>query len=258
MSETKIPWATHTVNWLAGCSKASEGCLNCYAENMTARLATMPNKPARYSDGVIEDRKWTGHISFDHEALKSAFEGMRNAKKPRRVFCGSMSDLFHENAPRESLLALASEIIEVQMAEAKGAHWPHILMLLTKRPLGMLSWQQTFFPEGLPSWVWVGATVENQKRADERMPLVLGVKAGLHFASCEPMLGPVDVPNGTEWVIIGGESGPRARPLEEKWVDDLVGACQEYDVPVMVKQWSSHGGHDKYDIPSHLAVDQKP
>lgn len=117
MSKTKIEWATHTVNWLAGCSKVSPACTHCYAESMTARLAAMPNAPARYrggpapapsSDGlpgwpqapvVSEAGRWTGRVVYDRDALWAAFEGLTVAKKPRRVFVNSMSDTFHGNAP---------------------------------------------------------------------------------------------------------------------------------------------------------------
>lgn len=188
MGKTSIEWATHTFNWLAGCTKVSPACKHCYAETMTARLATMRKSPARYHDGVVEDGDWTGRISYDPAALVATFPTLR--RPGVRVFANSMSDTFHEKAPTTSLTDLADAI------KSMPASTPGVLMLLTKRPERMAAWQREHFPEGLPAWVWVGCTVEDQRRADERIPHLLRVvvqAGGVRFLSCEPLLGPIDV-----------------------------------------------------------------
>jgi protein gp37 len=216
---TKIEWATHTSNWLAGCTKVSPACAHCYAETMSARLATMPQAPQRYRDGVVEGRRWTGEVSYDPAALAAAFNDLRSAKHPRRVFINSMSDTFHEVVPSASLAELATYILQhdviraarrrVRRGEASGVDHinaglmhrdDHVIMLLTKRPGRLLSWQRERFPGGLPSWVWVGCTVEDQRRADERVPVLLQVQtAGVRFLSVEPLLGPVDL---SAWICV--------------------------------------------------------
>ncbi len=255
MSKTEIEWATHTENWLAGCTKVSPACTNCYAESMTGRLATMPHAPLRYRDGVVAPDKagrarWTGAIRFDVRALAKVFDGLTNAKTPRRVFANSMSDTFHADVPPESLAALASHI-QTEDVIGKIPRAGHVLMLLTKRPENALAWQRDRFPDGLPSWVWIGCTVEDQQRADERIPLLVQIEtAGVRFLSCEPMVGPIDLLyacfNGADsfgqmpgigWVICGGESGPNARPMHPAWAKDLRDQCSRARVPFHFKQW---------------------
>lgn len=241
MSKTKIEWATHTSNWIAGCTKVSPACKHCYAETMTARLATMPNGPARYRDGVVEDRRWTGRVSYDADALKRTFEGLRSARKPRRVFINSMSDTFHADVPPESLDDLAREINQLDVELARQERVPHSILLLTKRPERLLEWQLEHFPLGLPHWVWVGVTAENQEQADKRIPVLCEVAADVRFISAEPLLGHIEMePLWTArigWVIVGGESGPRARPTNPTWVDSLKARCQSASIPFFFKQW---------------------
>lgn len=295
MSETKIEWATHTANWLAGCTKISPACQHCYAETMTARLATMPHAPARYREGVVSDRRWTGRIAYDADALRAAFDGLRNAKSPRRVFCNSMSDTFHADAPPESLADLAhairglnQEYLLTELPGRKGSFGEprvhSVIMLLTKRPDLLLAWQREHFPDGLPPWVWVGCTVEDQRRADERIPSLLEVRAEVRFLSCEPLLGPirldyVEHPDGSwwgylagmdgdqtgygmggrtgglSWIIVGGESGPGARPMHPEWARSLRDQCASAGVPFFMKQMSSP---NKHDIPDDLLIRQIP
>lgn len=265
MSKTRIRWATHTVNWLTGCSKVSPACRHCYAEAMTAQLASTPSAPARYHDGVVRDRRWTGRVTYDATALSRTFAGLRDAEAPRRVFVNSMSDTFHPNAPPASLTDLA-----VAIRELNEVRTDHVLMLLTKRPEGMLEWQRTHFPKGLPLWVWVGCTVEDQQRADERIPTLLEITATVRFLSIEPLLGPLrldyaEQPDGSwwcylegldgnqysygrggrrgglSWIIVGGESGPHARPMHPDWVRSLRDQCVGANVPFFFKQWGEWG-----------------
>lgn len=260
MSATKIEWATHTSNWLAGCTKVSPACAHCYAEAMTCRMASGLSGQSRYHSGVVDlnTRQWTGRIAYDEIALWRAFRALNSARKPRRVFCGSMSDLFHDDAPPESLADLAKAIR--MLGNAHG----HVIMLLTKRPGNLLAWQHQYFPAGLPPWVWVGCTVEDQQRADERVRLLLQVKAAVRFVSCEPLLGPVNLHTcdgysallgsgdlaGTSyglgagpalaWVIAGGESGPNARPSHPDWFRGLRDQCKSAGVPFMLKGWGRY------------------
>lgn len=281
MSETKIEWATHTANWLAGCTKISPACQHCYAETMTARLATMPHAPARYREDVVKGRRWTGRVTYDSDALRAAFDGLCDAKSPRRVFCNSMSDTFHADAPPKSLRHLADRIMHHEkLRHANGlTDRPlmrcdgHVIMLLTKRPDRLLAWQREHFPDGLPSWVWVGCTVEDQRRADGRIPVLLKVAAKVRFLSCEPLLGPVQLgvmvgercsfydyglgerAGSIAWVIVGGESGPGARPMHPEWARSLRDQCVAAGVPFFMKQMSSPA---KHDIPDDLLIRQIP
>lgn len=270
---TKIEWATHTSNWLAGCTKVSPACTSCYAETMSSRLASIPNAPQRYWDGVVSGGRWTGRVSYDRDALWSAFAGLVNAKRPRRVFVNSMSDTFHADAPPESLDDLAAAMRGARDFCASNGH---VIMLLTKRPDRMAAWQREHFPAGLPSWVWVGTTVEDQRRADERIPHLLRVDtAGVRFLSVEPMLGPVDLREHLHhapciaspvnsafkwasfgcagcrdrigWVIAGCESGRKPRPTDEAWVCDLRDQCAEAGVPFFLKQL--HRGGEVVGLP---------
>ena len=248
---TKIEWATHTANWLSGCTKVSPACTHCYAETMSLRLATMPHAPPRYRDGVVEGRRWTGRVSYDRDALHAAFRDLLGCRQPKRVFINSMSDTFHADAPPESLEDLAdaindwSDIVSKATAPVPG----HVIMLLTKRPDRMLAWQREHFPEGLPAWVWVGTTVEDQRRADERVPVLLDVAARVRFLSVEPLLGRVCLPysafNGADsfgsmegigWVIVGCESGPRRRETSAEWVRAIRDDCARVGVPFFLKQ----------------------
>ncbi len=260
MGKTKIEWATHTSNWLAGCTKVSPACTHCYAETMTARLATMPASPARYHDDVVADGRWTGRLSYDRTALDAALAGLAGAKKPRRVFANSMSDTFHASAPAESLVDLAEGIRRTVVPRDAA------LMLLTKRPERARDWQREHFPGGLPSWVWIGATVEDLKRAAERVPYLVEIAtAGVRFLSVEPLLGPVDLSqwlavyrsqasglrytrasaagdhdvlsSPLSWVIAGGESGTGARPMHPDWARRLRDDCRAAGVPFFFKQW---------------------
>lgn len=244
--KTTIEWATHTANWLAGCTKVSPACTHCYAETMSARLATMPKAPPRYRDGVVEGRRWTGRISYDRNALFQAFDDFMEARRPQRVFINSMSDTFHADAVDDSLIDLAEAIKMVsQPMTVKGS----VIMLLTKRPDRLLSWQREHFPDGLPAWVWVGCTVEDQRRADERVPVLLEVAARVRFLSVEPLLGRVCLPysafNGSDsfdsmegigWVIVGCESGARRRETSADWVRAIRDDCVRSGVPFFLKQ----------------------
>ena len=313
---TKIEWADTTWNPVKGCTRASEGCRNCYAEVMAARF----NKPGQWGHGLAEivetpngkDHRWTGDVRFDDDELLVPL-GWR---KPRRVFVCSTSDLFHDDVTDE-MLDLIFAVIERSR--------DHTFMVLTKRPARMQSYIADRFrlPDGVaalydlptdgsakvyqpPRNVMFGVSVEDQASADERIPYLLKTPAFRRFLSCEPLLGPVDLTRIMEdgaqecfhqtnnphlsldrrvwtetrsslncltghywgedlldgqwegwcgeheqaspgigqpgyyrpldWIIVGGESGPGARPMHPDWARSLRDQCQAAGVPFFFKQ----------------------
>lgn len=256
MSEnSKIQWTDHTFNPWWGCARVSAGCEHCYAERDAARWGTKwgVNAERRF----FGDKHWNDPIRWDRAAAKA---GVR-----RRVFCASMADVFED---REDLYPQRARLWKLIQA-TPNLDW----LLLTKRPQFfdvMLPW--TKLANGTP-WpnVWLGVTVEDQKRADERIPALLATPAVVRFLSCEPLLGPVDLrpqadfaykmlsrfygsgtfdPEGkspehervagkfpnVDWVIIGGESGPGARPFDLAWARALLAQCRDGKAAPFVKQ----------------------
>ncbi|MCO1599844.1 DUF5131 family protein [Desulfosporosinus nitroreducens] len=269
MAESKIEWTDAVWNPVTGCSKVSAGCAHCYAERLWPRLRAMGN-PA-YKDRSFND------VACHPERLEQPL-GWR---KPRRIFVNSMSDLFHQDVP----LSFLSEVFDV-MRLAKQ----HTFMILTKRPEG-LKWLRLNGPiyddKPLPN-VWLGVSVENQAAADERIPLLLQTPAAVRFISAEPLLGPVDLqsdilgdtlcrcggcmdfakdnPNDwgaqrIDWVIVGGESGPGARPVHPDWVRNLRDQCHGSKVPFFFKQWGEwgwyQGGHHSMKYPGTFVDDER-
>jgi len=215
---TKIEWTERTWNPVTGCTKVSPGCKNCYAERFAIRLQKMNNP--RYKNGF----KVTLHGDLLDLPLKW--------RRPSLIFVNSMSDLFHEEVPAE-FIAQAFETMQ-------KAHW-HIFQILTKRSQRLrklapaLPW---------PPNVWVGVSVE-LKQYYSRIEDLKTVPATVRFLSCEPLLGPLpDLPlEGVHWVIVGGESGPNARPMKLEWVLDIKAQCQRKNIPFFFKQW---GGVQKW------------
>lgn len=248
---SKIEWTEATWNPIVGCSKVSPGCQNCYAERMATRLIAMGQEKYR---GTVASGKWTGVINFDERVLE---EPLRR-KKPTRYFVNSMSDLFHENIPHQSILKILAVI---------AASPQHTFQILTKRPQRMLKFFTiTSIQEQLVdalevlaakngwchahddfAWplphLWLGVSAENQKTANKRIPYLLSIPAAVRFLSCEPLLGPIDLKKASfenvDWVIIGGESGPGARPLHPDWVLSLRDQCQASKIPFFFKQWGA-------------------
>lgn len=246
---TKIEWTDETWNPVTGCTPASTGCLNCYAKRMAKRLAGRfgyPEAPHEFDVTLHEDRliqpiQW---------------------KKPRMVFVCSMSDLFHEDVPSKFI---KRDVWSV-MVDAKQ----HIFQLLTKRPERALELLGNHTP--WPSNVWLGVSCENQEQADKRIPLLLATPAAVRFVSLEPLLGAIDVEewlepnyasiiaeaewepvspddpryNELDWVIVGGESGPGARPMHPQWARDIRDQCREALTPYFFKQWGAWAVKDTY------------
>lgn len=207
-----IEWTESTWNPLTGCTKVSPGCKHCYAERMALRLQAMgqPN----YANGF----KLTLH---EHVLLAPL-----SWKKPQMIFVNSMSDLFHKDVPLEFI----QRVVEVM----RRASW-HTFQVLTKRSEVLLALDSEI---EWPANVWMGVSVE---RADYtfRIDHLRQTHAALRFLSLEPLLGPLadlDL-GGIDWVIVGGESGPGARPLKEEWVVDIRDQCQYAGVPFFFKQW---------------------
>jgi protein gp37 len=217
MSESKIEWTDKTWNPVTGCSKISDGCKNCYAERMALRLQLMGQK--NYQNGF----RVTTHEHMLNLPLKW--------KKPHRIFVNSMSDLFHYNVPFDFI----NKVFDVM----NQASW-HTFQILTKRSalLAELSRKLNW-----TSNIWMGVTVENQD-AVKRIADLRKTNAHVKFLSLEPLLEPIYNINlsGIDWVIVGGESGPKARPMREQWVCNVKDQCDENNVPFFFKQW---GGVNK-------------
>lgn len=279
MGTTDIEWADATLNWQSGCTNAGPECDSCYAEKMSHRLANMGQERYR---GATKDWAWIGAIRFDPIALRNAFAGLGRKRAPIRAFPGSMTDLWHRDAPADGLAAFAAEVAWLAAGIAAGRIAPHTLMCLTKRPENLLAWQRLHFPEGLPPCFWAGTTAGNQRGADIRVPKLLDVRASVRFVSIEPMLGPVNLErylfaSGDDgepaprnepplpclhWIIVGCESigGRAGRPTDEAWVRDLRDQCATAGVPFFLKQLVRDGRvvgmptldgviHDAYPTP---------
>ena len=179
---TNIEWTDHTLNpGIYGCQEVSPACANCYAAAMARRLAGMGQ--GAY-EGVARQGGWTGEVRVDFDRIKPAFDALPK-RKPARVFVTSMSDLFHPDVPASFIDRVFREM------EAR----PHLtFQVLTKRPEHMVSWWR--WTDGDFAWptnVWAGTTVEDQRRADERIPELLEVPAAVRFLSCETLLGRIDI-----------------------------------------------------------------
>jgi len=211
-TQSNIEWTEMTWNPVTGCSKVSDGCRFCYAERMAARLKAMGQE--RYRNGF--------NVTLHEDALDDPFKW----KKPRVVFVNSMSDLFHENVPMDFIKKVFEKMLRCPQ---------HTFQILTKRSRRLAE-----LSESLP-WppnVWMGVSVEDN-RVIHRIYDLQRVAAAVRFLSCEPLLGPLTaLPlEGINWVIVGGESGPKARPIKEKWVEDILAQCGGKSVPFFFKQW---------------------
>jgi len=214
---SSIEWTEATWNPVTGCTKVSAGCKNCYAERMAKRLQAMG--VSQYANG------------FDLTLQPGALALPTRWKRPRRIFVNSMSDLFHRDVP----LNFIKEVFSVMRNCPQ-----HTFQILTKRP-EIAAAYATELP--WPDNVWLGASVENMLVA-HRIDDLREVPAAVRFLSLEPLLGPLPrlTLGGISWVIVGGESGPAARPMEPKWVEQIRDRCVAARVPFFFKQW---GGTNK-------------
>jgi len=209
---SKIEWTDSTWNPVTGCTKVSEGCRHCYAERMAKRLRAMG--VSRYRNGF----RPTLHEDLIEEPLKWS--------KPRIVFVNSMSDLFHEAVPFEFI----SRIFATMAAADR-----HVFQILTKRTERMLELAPRL---SWPMNVWMGVSVESPKSIG-RIGHLARIPAHVRFLSCEPLLAPLpEMPlSGIHWVIVGGESGPGARPMAREWVEDIRRQCRASRCAFFFKQW---------------------
>ena len=229
---SKIEWTDATWNPVTGCTKVSPGCDHCYAEGIANRFRgpAFPN-------------------GFDVTLRPNRLEEPLRWRSPRRVFVNSMSDLFHESVPDDYLW----DVFRVMEQTPQ-----HTYQVLTKRHARLRSWVTKNQPYPLSN-VWLGVSVEDQKWADIRIPALLDTPAAVRFLSCEPLLGRLSLPRYLgepsglagdwerliDWVIVGGESGAAARPMDPEWVRTLRDLCEATGTAFFFKQWGSHDEHGK-------------
>ncbi|HET9015916.1 MAG TPA: phage Gp37/Gp68 family protein [Thermomicrobiaceae bacterium] len=219
---SQIEWTQATWNPVTGCTKVSQGCKHCYAERMAKRLQAMGS--ARYRRGF----RVTQHPDL--------LDAPIHWRKPKLIFVNSMSDLFHERVPLD--------FIQRVYATMEQADW-HVFQVLTKRSERLAA----VAPElPWPGNVWMGVSVERQDVV-KRVDYLREVPAAVRFLSCEPLLGPLALDlTGIDWVIVGGESGPKARPMDLDWARSIRDGCQRASVPFFFKQLGGvvdKRGHDR-------------
>lgn len=269
-SKSKIEWTEYSWNPIAGCTKCSPGCKFCYAERMAYRQYYMAdarcnkNRSQRnlvtamaYGKAINKKtRKWTGEIGTNRWMLNDPLHW----RKPRMIFVCSMSDLFHPKVPFEFIDKVFTQIIACQR---------HVFQILTKRPARMLEWSEQYTAtknhfRHVTKNAWFGVSVSTQAEADEKIPILLQIPAAVKFVSIEPMLEEIEIKsfptvNNTgcplnpltgellygeeyikgeklDWVIVGGESGPKARPLHPDWARNIRDQCQAAGTPYFFKQ----------------------
>lgn len=238
---SNIEWTQATWNPVAGCTPISPGCLNCYAARMALRLEACgaASGCAKYIGTAKRARDgrpvFTGKVNTDESALDLP----RHWRKPRRIFVNSMSDLFHEAVPVEFIQRVFRVMNDCPQ---------HDFQVLTKRPerAAELAAQLTW-----TSNIWMGTSVENAAYI-HRIDALRRVPAAIRFLSCEPLIGPIPrLPlKGIHWVIVGGESGPGARPMKPEWVEQIRDRCLAQEVAFFFKQW---GGVQKSKTGRELA-----
>lgn len=214
---SRIEWTEQTWNPTVGCTKISAGCTNCYAEAMAQRLQAM--KTRGYENG------------FKLTLLPDRLTEPLKRKKPTVYFVNSMSDVFHEDVPFKYIDKIFDTI----------HHTPHhTYQILTKRADRMAEY---FVGKNVPQNAWLGVSVENRKHGVPRIDALRKVNAHIRFLSVEPLLesvGELDLHN-IHWVIVGGESGPKARPMKPEWVESIRDQCEAAGVAFFFKQWGGWG-----------------
>jgi protein gp37 len=213
---TSIEWTDATWNPVTGCTKISPGCDNCYAERFSERFRGVPGNAFEHG--------------FDLTLRPERLEQPLGWRQPKMIFVNSMSDLFHKDVP-DSFISKAFDTME-------RANW-HTFQLLTKRSSLMRDFLRRRYGNGRgPLHMWCGVSVEDGARKS-RVRHLRDTPAGTRFLSIEPLIGPIgelDL-NGIDWVIVGGESGPRARPMDPEWVREVRDQCQQAGVAFFFKQW---------------------
>jgi protein gp37 len=263
-AQSSIEWTDATWNPTTGCTKVSAGCDNCYAERLANRLLSVSycSRLPVVNTGDNQKDPFALRIWPDRLVIPKSW------LRPRRVFVNSMSDLFHADVPDLFLRKCFEVMLETDR---------HIYQILTKRPARAArfvnrSHRDLFAGGKLPDHIWIGTSVENQE-VDHRIRHLMQVPASVRFLSCEPLIGALDLSEFLEadqdtriqWVIVGGESGPDARPMDAEWVRTLRNQCSQTGVPFFFKQWGGRtpkaGGReldgvtwDEYPAPRPMAV----
>ncbi len=216
MKTTKIEWTDKTWNPITGCSKISSGCKNCYAETMSIRLKAMGT--VKYSNGF--------QLTLHEECLNEPLMW----KKPHIIFVCSMSDIFHEKVPFDFVDKVLNIIKQTPQ---------HNYQILTKRAKRM---NEYFHGKEVPNNVWLGVTVD-VVTSKERIDSIRDLKASIKFLSCEPLLEDLGEINleSIDWVIVGGESGSKARPMKEEWVLSIKEQTEKQGSTFFFKQWGTWG-----------------
>jgi len=278
MGRTKIEWATDVWNPIRGCSPASSGCTNCFAARMAHRFSGK-GKPYEFLTLAPNGKpKWTGEVRLVPELLDQPLRW----RKPRRIFVGSMSDLFHEAVPDEFIV----QVLTVAKMAPR-----HTFQVLTKRAARLAEFGTRMPCLTTLKNLWLGVSAENQEMLDRRVPDLLATPAAVRFVSLEPLLGSIDLeripasawgnewdtdefhgcflsalsggsktatPWHLNWVIVGGETGPGARPCKIEWVRSIVEQCKTAGVPVFVKQDSGPKPGKQGRIPDELWIKEYP
>jgi protein gp37 len=236
---TGIEWTDATWNPVTGCTRISAGCDNCYAATLANRLL----KDIYLARAPQVDSEATRRDPFAVRLWPERLEDPLHWRDPRQIFVNSMSDLFHQDVPER----FVRRIFEVM----NRAPWP-VYQVLTKRPSRARRFVERspdLFPEGVvPEHIWLGTSVEDQAVV-HRIRQLLQIPARVRFLSCEPLIGPLDFdPTGIQWVIVGGESGIKRRPMRPEWVRAIRDRCTAAGVPFFFKQWGGRtpkaGGRD--------------
>jgi protein gp37 len=241
---TRIGWTDHTFNPWWGCSRVSPACRSCYADTLARRWGMDDLWHRHGPRRMLSDATWARPLRWNRDAAA--------AGTPARVFCASMADVFEDHPDVTGARARLWDLIEA----TPWLRW----QLLTKRPenvAGMVPWAATW-----PASVWLGTSVENPRLADQRIPVLTSLPARTRFLSCEPLLAAVDLApwlGRLDWVITGGESGPRRREMDPAWLTSVTGQCQAAGVPCFVKQDSGPQPGQQGRIPDAIwALKQFP
>lgn len=271
--EQGIPWCDETWNPVRGCTRVSRGCEQCYAEKIAARFCGEPGSPF-YTFARQGPARWTGKVELVPEKLEEPIHW----RKPRRVFVNSMSDLFHERLSNEDIAAVFGVMgfcshLTFQVLTKRPERMKRWFEWLEGKDRPRELWRippALFLPANVVvapgNWplpnVWLGVSVEDQTTADARIPVLLETPAALRFVSYEPALEAIDIRlwlggsidptlpaaqiakawgrKGLDWLIVGGESGPKARPFDVAWAFSVVEQCKAAGVPVFVKQLGAY------------------
>lgn len=256
---TKIEWcrdpkdgsAGATWNPITGCSVASPGCTNCYAMRLAGtRLADHPSR-AGLTKEVNGNHVWTGEVRLNEYWLYQPIRW----NKPRMIFVCAHGDLFHESVPVEWIVQVFAVMIAApqhtyQVLTKRSARMRQVMQWLYETEEGsdaLVEAVESFAPETdldftvPPEHIWMGVSAEDQQRWDERVENLRDTPAAVRWVSAEPLIGPI-MPNlaAIDWVVVGGESGPGARPMHPDWARDLLNACYLLGVPFLFKQWGSY------------------